>query len=91
MSRQIYIDYNAVASTVSDITGKIDSSSLTSDYATMESALSDSKGDAAKAIKGLLKAEKALIKQLSTTMRQMAMNIQSAAEEFKTEDHTMSG
>lgn len=91
MSRQINIDYQAVSSAVSGITGQIDSSSFISNYDMMLSVLSDSKGDTAKAIKALLKEEKALVKQLSTTMRQLATNIQSAADEFQREDNTMSG
>ena len=80
------IDYSAVESTVNSIKSTVSGSNIVSDYDSLLSGFTESKGDQAKAMRSLLKAEKALAKQLNTTLTKFADNIQSAVNEFKNMD-----
>lgn len=80
------IDYDAVESTVTGIKSTVSGSSLIADYESLLSGFTESKGDQAKAVRSLLKTEKAMVKQLNTTLTKFADNIQSAVNEFKKMD-----
>jgi len=80
------IDYSAVESTVNSIKSTVSGSNVVSDYDSLLSGFTESKGDQAKALRSLLRAEKAMAKQLNTTLIKFAGSIQSAVSEFKNMD-----
>jgi uncharacterized protein YukE len=78
----LLIDYSSVASSVSEIKGTINNSGIVGEYDTLLSAFTESKGDEAKAIKALVKADKAMVEELNDTLNKILDSILTAAEEF---------
>lgn len=82
------IDYDAVESTINSIKSTVSDSNLISDYDSLLSGFTESKGDQATALRALLRAEKALAAKLNVTIIKFADSIQSSVNEFKKLDKT---
>jgi len=80
------IDYDTVKKTVEGIKSTVSGSSLVSDYDSLLSGFTESKGDQARAVRSLLRTEKAMVKQLNTILTRFADNIQAAVNEFEKMD-----
>lgn len=85
------IDYEKVESTVSSIKTTVDNGSIISEYDTLISGLSESKGEEAKAIKSMLKKEKKLAEQLNSALSGIADSVQGAVNEFTRIDKEQKG